>query len=127
MPDEEDDDDFEEVDPDELEEVDEHMFVESLRPGDPDYLVVTGRADSDVDEMLDDAFAGVMRPSVPAPPTIPTPARAPPSVSPETEDEDRPTDRPPAPVEDPDEAEFNDFMKSVAKLKPPGPDPPKSS
>ncbi len=115
MPDE--DDEFEEVELDELEDAEGQMTLESLRPGDPDYLVVTGRTDPDVDDMLEGAFANAIRVSIPAPSTIPA-ARAPPDVDAQPErDEDLPTDRPPAPIEDPDDVEFHAFMKNVGKLK----------
>ena len=51
--------------------------------------------------MLDDAFVDVMRPSVPAPSTIPTPARAPQAYRRKRKTRiDQRID--PAPVEDPD-------------------------
>ncbi|MCK9361444.1 hypothetical protein M0Q28_04430 [Patescibacteria group bacterium] len=104
------DEDAIDVDDEELEEVDAPELVVShsmVPPGHPDYLLLTGQADPDVDSLVEDLFAKNTLPTDPAP------------ADPEDE---RPTDPPPPPVEDPDDEEFRSFMQSTyGKLRPPKP------
>ncbi|MCC6564098.1 hypothetical protein IT087_04370 [Candidatus Uhrbacteria bacterium] len=88
------DEDAIEVGDEELEEVDAEFVVSHsiVPPGHPDYLLLTGQTDPDVDNLVEDLFAKNTLPTDPAPP----------------------------PIEDPDEAEFRTFMQSTyGKLRPP--------
>lgn len=93
-----DEDEFLEVDLTEFEEadgtVDEELVVSPLDPRDPSYLVVSGRVDPAVDDMVNRLFGE--------------------DVGPTDEQDDRPTDRPPPPADDPDDdAAFRAFMESA--------------